>query len=145
AMHVLHIVQLYHPVATGAARYFAEIGERLAREGHRVTVFATDAYDLEYLWTPGRRRVDQPEENHHGVRILRFPVRRIPGPPITYPILRRLMVEISRLPGSAALLRRLATLTPRLPDMRHELQSAAASFDLVHAGNITLDFALFPA
>lgn len=47
-MHFLHIVQLYYPVATGAGRYFAEVGERLAREGHRVTVLATDAYDLEH-------------------------------------------------------------------------------------------------
>ena len=46
-MHILHVVQLYYPVASGAGRYFAEIGERLAAEGHTVTVLSTDAYDLE--------------------------------------------------------------------------------------------------
>jgi glycosyltransferase involved in cell wall biosynthesis len=145
-MHVLHIAQLYYPVASGAGRYFAEIGERLAAEGHRVTVLATDAYDLEYFWNGARRRVATPEETHNGVRIIRLPVQRIPGPPIVYPILRRLMVEISRAPGTAPLLRRMAMLTPRLPDMRRFLQAnAAETFDVVHATNITLDFAIFPA
>jgi glycogen synthase len=145
-MHFLHIVQLYYPVATGAGRYFAEVGERLAREGHQVTVLATDAYDLEYFWNPARRRIEPAEELHNGVRILRLPVRRIPGPPIVYPILRRLMVELGRMPGTAPLLRRMATITPRLPDMRRFFERHAAEpFDLVHTTNISLDFAILPA
>jgi len=145
-MHFLHIVQLYYPVATGAGRYFAEVGERLAREGHQVTVLATDAYDLEYFWNPARRRVELAEETHNGVRIVRLPVRRIPGPPIAYPILRRLMLELSRIPGSVPLLRRMAQITPRLPDLaRFFTQNAGTRFDLVHTCNITLDFAIFPA
>jgi glycosyltransferase involved in cell wall biosynthesis len=145
-MHFLHVVQLYYPVATGAGRYFAEIGERLAREGHRVTVLATDAYDLEYFWDGARRRVETREETHNGVRIVRAAVRRAPGPPIVYPILRRLMTEISRIRGTEPLLRRLATVTPRLPELRDFFRhSAREPFDLVHAGNITLDFAVLPA
>ena len=145
-MHILHIVQLYYPVASGAGRYFAEIGERLAAEGHAVTVLSTDAHDLEFFWNAARRRVETPAETHNGVRIIRFPVRRIPGPPIAYPILRRLMVEVSRLPGTVPLLRRMAMLTPQLPNMRRFFQAHAAEhFDLIHATNITLDFAILPA
>ena len=145
-MHFLHVVQLYYPVATGAGRYFAEVGERLAREGHRVTVLATDAYDLEYFWNPARRRVELAEETHNGVRIVRLPVRRLPGPPIAYSILRRLMVEISRLPGSTPLLRSMARITPRLPDLaRFFVGSTGERFDLIHTCNITLDFAILPA
>jgi glycosyltransferase involved in cell wall biosynthesis len=145
-MHILHIVQLYYPVASGAGRYFAEVGERLAAEGHRVTVLSTDAYDLEYFWNSARRRVETSEETHNGVRIIRFPVQRIPGPALVYPILRRLMVELSRLPATAPLLRRMAMLTPRLPDMRRYLQAHTAEpFALIHATNITLDFAILPA
>src|SRR5258706_8804080 len=143
-MNILHVVQLYYPVASGAARYFAEIGERLVREGHSVTVLATDAYDLEHFWAPGRRRVERPDEVHNGVRIVRLAVRRLPGPALLYPILRRLMVEISRLPGTAPLLRRLAAITPRLPAMPGYLR-AAERFDLIHTTNITLDFAVLPA
>ena len=143
-MNILHVVQLYYPVASGAARYFAEIGERLEREGHRVTVLATDAYDLEHFWAPGRRRVEQSNELHNGVRILRLPVWRMPGPALLYPVIRRLMVEISRLPGTAPLLRRLAQITPRLPAMPAYLR-AVERFDLIHTTNITLDFAILPA
>lgn len=143
-MHILHVVQLYYPVASGSVRYFAEIGERLAREGQRVTVLTTDAYDLEHFWLAGRRRVETPEEWHNGVRIVRLPVRRMPGPPLTYPILRRLMVEVSRLPRTEPLLRHMASLTPRLPTITAML-AALGPFDLIHAGNITLDFAILPA
>lgn len=142
-MRVLHVVQLYHPVASGAARYFAEAGARLAREGHEVTVLATDAHDLEHLWMPGKRRVDPAEERHHGVRIVRLPVRRAPGPPVVYPLIRRLMVELSRLPRTEPALRRMALLTPRLPGLDRFLASSGP-YDLVHATNITLDFAILP-
>src|SRR5262249_4582988 len=87
-----------------------------------------------------------PEETRNGVRIVRLPVRRIPGPPIVYPILRRLMVELSRLPGTTSLLRRMAMLTPRLPDMRRFLlENSTSRFDLVPATTIPLDFAILPA
>lgn len=144
-MHILHIAQLYYPVASGAARYMREIGERLAREGHRITVLSTDAYDLEHFWAPHRRRVDQPIEEHHGVRIVRLPVRRLPGPALLYPAIRRLMTELSRLPGSTALLRRMALITPHLAGLDAFLRAhAGAPFDLIHAVNITLDFAILP-
>jgi glycosyltransferase involved in cell wall biosynthesis len=143
-MHFVHVAQLYYPVASGSVRYFEEISERLAREGHRVTVLATDAHDLEHFWAPGKRRVDVPEEIHNGVRIIRLPVRRAPGLPIVYPVLRRLMVEFGRVPGSVPLLRRMATLTPRLPTLAATLRGLAP-VNLVHTTNITLDFAILPA
>jgi len=146
SLHFLHMVQLYQPVPSGAARYFIEIGSRLVAEGHRVTVLATDAFDLEYLWSPHKRRVEAHEDVYQGVRVLRFPVRRIPGPPIVYPLLRRAMVELSRLPGTTALLRRMALLTPRQPELYSFLRTAPELADvaLVHTTNITLDFGILP-
>jgi glycosyltransferase involved in cell wall biosynthesis len=144
-MHVLHVVQLYHPVASGSVRYFVEIGARLVREGHRVTVLTTDAYDLEHFWASGKRRIDVPEEVHEGVQIVRLPARRLPGPALLYPIIRRLMVELSRAPGSAPLLRRMAQITPHLPGIQAFLDAHAHTpFDLIHTTNITLDFAILP-
>jgi glycosyltransferase involved in cell wall biosynthesis len=140
---ILHVVQLYYPVSSGAGRYFAEIGERMVAEGHQVTVLATDAYDLEHLWLAGRRRVELPEETRRGVRIVRLPVWRAPGPARTYGALRMLMTKLSTLPGSIPLLRRLALLTPRMVGLERFL--ANERFDLIHTTNITLDFALLPA
>ena len=142
-MHVLHVVQLYHPVASGAGRYFREIGERLVAEGHCVTVLATDACDLEHIWMSGRRRIETPVEIFNGVQIVRLPIRRRPGPAILYPALRRLMTEISRLPATAPLLRCLALWTPQWPGVETFL-AQYGPFDLVHATNITLDFAILP-
>ena len=142
-MHFLHVVQLYHPVASGAGRYFRAIGERLAAEGHRVTVLATDAHDLEHIWMPGRRRVETATEWFNGVQIVRLPIVRRPGPPLIYPVIRRLMTEISRLPNTTPLLQRLATWTPRWPGVETFFEQYGP-FDLVHATNITLDFALLP-
>ncbi len=142
-MHFLHVVQLYHPVASGAGRYFRAIGERLVAEGHRVTVLATDAHDLEHIWMPGRRRVEPATEWFNGVQIVRLPIVRRPGPPLLYPALRRLMTEISRLPDTTPLLQRLATWTPRWPGVETFFEQYGP-FDLVHATNITLDFALLP-
>lgn len=149
-MHVLHLVQLYRPVPSGASRYFVETGERLVREGHRVTVLTTDAFDLEHLWAAGRRTIAEREDEHQGVRVLRFPVKRVPGPALTYAVLRRLMVELSRVPVPrrylVPLLRRLATITPRVPDMVRYLETSPDMADvaLVHSTNITLDFAIVP-
>lgn len=148
-MHVLHAVQLYRPVPSGAARYFVEVGERLAQEGHRVTVVATDAFDLEHLWLAGRRHIEELEDYHNGVRVQRFAVRRLPGPALTYPVLRRLMVELGRfLPGRLAvpLLSRLAQITPQLVGFEGYLRRAPelADVDLLHSTNITLDFMLLP-
>jgi glycosyltransferase involved in cell wall biosynthesis len=144
-VNILHVVQLYYPVASGAGRYFAEVGERLAREGHHVTVLSTDAYDLEHFWAAGRRRVAIARETRNGVEIVRLPVRRLPGPALLYPIVRRLMVEISRVPGTGPLLRRMAAITPRLAGLRSFLRAYSGRFGLVHATNITLDFAVLPA
>jgi glycosyltransferase involved in cell wall biosynthesis len=144
-MHILHLPQIYHN-ASGAARYFIEVGERLVADGHRVTVVSTNAFDLEHLWAPGKRTIDEPRSQHNGVQVIRLPVRRAPGPPIVYPIIRRLMLELGRLPGSAALLRRMATLTPRMVGLQALLDSPAfADIDLLHTTNITLDFAILPA
>jgi glycosyltransferase involved in cell wall biosynthesis len=148
-MHILHVVQLYRPVPSGAARYFVEIGERLVHEGHRVTVLATDAFDLEHLWAAGRRSIPQPTDSHAGVQVRRFAVRRLPGSPLLYPLLRRLMVELGRtLPrrASVPLLARLGQITPRLPALAPYLSHAPdlADVTLVHSTNITLDFAILP-
>lgn len=145
AMHFLHVIQRYYPFVGGSESYFQELSERFVREGHRVTVLTTDAWDLDHFWAAGRRTIDERCTTHNGVEIRRFPIKRAPGPPIVYPILRRLMVELGRFPGTTPLLRRMAMLTPRAPDLQHFLETTPERFDLVHTTNITLDFTILPA
>jgi len=144
-MHFLHVIQRFYPFSGGSENYFGELSQQFVRDGHQVTVLTTDAWDLDHFWAPNRRRVPQRETVHNGIRILRFPVQRAPGPPVVYPILRRLMVEFGYVPGTTPLLMRLAQLTPRVPDMVRWLQTTNEHFDLVHTTNITLDFTIIPA
>ncbi len=145
-MHVLHVIQGYHPWTGGSQRFFQEISERLVAEGHRVTVLTTEAGELEHFWMPGRRTLGPAQETVNGVQVHRFPVRRRLDRAFFFSLYRRLMAEISSLPvDTTALLRRLACFTPQLPEYEKFLAQTDASFDVVHGANITLDFMLSPA
>ena len=54
-MRLLHIIQRYHPYVGGSELYFQELSERLARAGHSVEVWTTDAWDLDYFWSKKKR------------------------------------------------------------------------------------------
>lgn len=144
-MRILHVIQRYYPFMGGSELYFQELSEQFAADGHTVTVLTTDAWDLDHFWAPGRRTIDECESVHNGVRILRFPVKRAPGPPVIYPILRRLMVELGRAPGTLPLVRRMSHFTPRVPGLDDYLRRTTDQFDIVNSTNITLDFTILPA
>jgi glycosyltransferase involved in cell wall biosynthesis len=140
-MRVLHINHRYWPYQGGSELYFQELSERLAALGHQVTVWTTDAWDLEHFWAAGQRRVGVVEETHNGVAIRRFPVRRPPLPPIYYRVLRRAMAEANDLPlPLTPLLRRAGLYSPWVPAMAAAFRALPPdAFDLVHASNITLE------
>jgi len=46
-MKVLHVNPRYYPYIGGSELYCQELSERLVQDGHQVTVFTTDAWDLE--------------------------------------------------------------------------------------------------
>jgi glycosyltransferase involved in cell wall biosynthesis len=118
--------------------------ERLAADGHSVTVLTTDAWDLEHFWSKGKRRIEREHEVINGVTVRRFPVARTVDVPLFFPVLRRLMAEIGRVPKTERLLRRLSAWTPRLPAMERYLATTDEQFDLVSTANITFDFAIQP-
>ena len=140
-MRILHLIQRYYPYVGGSELYIGEISERLARAGHHVEVWTTDAWDLDYFWSGRARRVSSPLDKRKGVLIRRFKVRRPPLPPIYYRALRRAMAEASDLaPRSTPLLRSLSRLTPWVPDMERALRALPpGAFDLVHSANISLE------
>ena len=139
-MRILHIVQRYWPIRGGAEIHLGEISSRLAADGHRVTVATTDAQDFELFWDPRRRRMASREAWHAGVRILRFPVRHLPVPRLTYPGVRRLLWLLSglRLPP-VSLLSRLARYTPWVPDLWSWLERTDEAFDLIAGMTITFE------
>jgi glycosyltransferase involved in cell wall biosynthesis len=145
----LHIIQRYYPYIGGSELYFGVLSEWFAARGDRVTVYTTDAWDLEHFWADGKRRIDWGEgrREHNGVTIRRFDVRRPPLWRIGYPVTRRLMTEISGfpLPGAEAALRRAGHLSPWLPSLERALRDETERFDLVHSANIALEAPILAA
>ncbi len=132
-MRLLHLTSRYHPGLGGGETYLREFSERLAGDGHQVTVATTDAADTAYFWNPRARRLGEPQAEHHGVTIRRFPLRHLPGAPLTYALWRYLAFwGLSHLLPVAAL-NRLARYTPWSPALWHWLETTPERFDVVAA------------
>jgi glycosyltransferase involved in cell wall biosynthesis len=119
------------------------LSEWFAARGDRVTVYTTDAWDLEHFWAGGKRRIDWGEapREHNGVTIRRFEVRRPPLWRLGYPVARRLMTQLSDLPlpGGETTLRQAGRFSPWVPSLARALREESARFDLVHSANIALE------
>jgi glycosyltransferase involved in cell wall biosynthesis len=140
-MRILHVIQRYYPYIGGSELYFQELSERLARAGHHVEVWTTDAWDLDYFWSAKARRVEAERDTHNGVAIRRFRVKHLPLPPIYYRAWRRGMAEIARLLlPTAKLLGAMSRITPWVPSLRRALDRLPpGAFDVVHSTNIPFE------
>lgn len=139
-MRILHITQRYWPAYGGAEVHLAELSARLAGAGHEVTVLTTDALDLETFWNPRRRHIPEQTEVHQGVRILRFPLRYLPWPGLSYPGMRRLLWLLSRLQlAPVAALHWVARYAPWCPRLWQWLASTDELFDLIAGMNIVFE------
>ena len=78
-MRVAHFVQRYPPALGGSEAYFARLGRWLAASGDEVTVFTSNAVDLEALWSPRGRRLPAGVTREDGVEVRRYDVWRVPG------------------------------------------------------------------
>jgi len=131
-MRILHLIQRYWPARGGAESHLGELSARLAAEGHQVTVATTNALDFELFWDRRSRRVVGAKETYNDVRILRFPVRHLPGSSLTYAGVRRFLWLLSMArPVPVGVLFRLARFTPWVPDLERWLVTTDEPFDLV--------------
>jgi glycosyltransferase involved in cell wall biosynthesis len=76
---VAHFVQRYPPALGGSEAYFARLGEFLVRNGVDVTVFTTNANDLEAFWSYRGRRFRAGDSLVNGVAVRRYPLCHFPG------------------------------------------------------------------
>ncbi len=145
-MRVLYVIQRYAPAVNGASLIFQENGERLAHAGHAVTVYTTDAWDLERFWRDDRGRVDVQSETLNEVFIERFPVEYLPLSPLTFPGIKRVMGLLGELPfNTKPLLFGFARLVPYVPELDAMLDTSSERFDIVHTANISLDSSVYAA
>jgi glycosyltransferase involved in cell wall biosynthesis len=145
-LKILHVIQRYYPYIGGAELTFQEIAERLARDGHAITVYTTDAWDLERFWRSDKRAVELESETYNDVFIERFEIEYLPFARLTFPAIRRGMSMLAQLPyHTTPLLFSLSRYTPYIPSLDTALDTTSEHFDLVHTGNISLDSAVYAA
>ncbi|MBN9389893.1 MAG: glycosyltransferase family 4 protein [Chloroflexi bacterium] len=142
----LHINPRYFPYIGGSEYYMQQLAERLAavEPASKVSVFTTDAWDLEHFWRAGKRTIPEKQTRLNRVEIERFPVQRFPVvSPLFYPGLRRVLSILSEspLPDRLAIpaLNQLCRVTPLVPALTREIFRHSEKFDLVHAANAPFD------
>ncbi len=77
-MRVAHFVQRYPPALGGSEAYFARLSRHLAAQGDEVTVFTTNAIDLENFYTRRGRRIPAGRQREDGVEVRRYPLLHLP-------------------------------------------------------------------
>ncbi|MCC7201190.1 MAG: glycosyltransferase family 4 protein [Nitrospirae bacterium] len=76
-MRILHVCPLYYPVVGGVENVFRAVSEGMAERGDDVTVFTTTGRSLGAFMNPMTEPLPSGEEMIHGVRVRRFPYRRV--------------------------------------------------------------------
>lgn len=145
-MRILYVIQRYAPYIGGAELVFQENAERLARDGHAVTVYTTDAWDLERFWRADKRAVALENETLNQVFVQRFPIEYLPLSQFAFPALKRgmsILADVSK--NTTPLLFSLARYVPYVPELDRALDTSSERFDLVHTANISLDSSVYAA
>ena len=124
-MRIAHFVHRYPPAPGGAEAYFAQLSRALAQAGHQVTVFTTNALDLQAFWSRSGQRLPAGRTVEEGVEVRRYPLSYIPCQRY---LLRAL--SLFPLPRWQAW---TVSCTPLLPELWRECGQADDAFDIVHA------------
>lgn len=135
-MKCAHFIHRYWPARGGSEKFFEEISERLAADGNDVSVFTTEAIDIQHYWLPDKEMNDVSRETHNGVDVRRFKVRKLPKHPQALRVL-------GKVPGS--LPRSFFSFpSPMVPDMLRAARSDEP-FNIVHATALPYDAILYCA
>jgi glycosyltransferase involved in cell wall biosynthesis len=73
-MHVAFVVPRFFPYRGGYENSLLALARYLMAHGHRVTVFATVADDLEAFWLPGFKTFPEGQASLDGILVHRFPI-----------------------------------------------------------------------
>src|SRR5439155_2823829 len=78
-LRVAHFVQRYPPALGGSEAYFARLSRHLTAAGDAVTVFTSNALDLEAFWSKRGRCLPAGVDTQDGVTVRRYALARWPG------------------------------------------------------------------
>jgi glycosyltransferase involved in cell wall biosynthesis len=77
--YVVHVCPRYAPARGGVELFFSKVSEDLARRGHRVSVWTTDAATVGAFTSQSGQPLRPVRETIRGVEVQRFPVRYLPA------------------------------------------------------------------
>ncbi len=75
---ILYVIHRFWPYPGGAERLFWEWAKSSRDDGYDVTVFTTDAWDIEYFHDRSKRRIAPSRETAEGISIRRFNILSLP-------------------------------------------------------------------
>jgi glycosyltransferase involved in cell wall biosynthesis len=125
-LRIAHFVQRYPPAQGGSEAYFARLSRWLAARGDDVTVFTTNAVDLDAFWSPGRSCVPPGVRREDGVTVRRYRLIRLPL------LQTRFLKALSLVPWRPWQLWTVSC-NPLAPEMAWDAWRPAERFDVVHA------------
>jgi len=144
-MRVLHVSPLYWPSLGGAEQVTQMLSERMAREGHVVTVLSSDAASVERFWSARAPRVTRNEERLNGVQVRRVAVAPFPLGRLSLFITRGLAIRLFDPLRLRKLVRYIGGWMPHLPQFRRVLNALLQDIDVVHAFNLSWESCLVDA
>ncbi len=124
-MHIAHFIHRYPPALGGSERYFARLGDYLVQRGHQVTVWTTNAVDLEAFWQSQSRRVAAGIVCENGLTIRRYAPWLWPG--------RRYMLKSLSLVPWPPLQAMSLPCNPIAVHMWRDVGQCREQYDAVHA------------
>ena len=133
---IVHVCPMYFPARGGVEQFFLRLSEHLAKQGHDVTVWTTDARVVRGFTSPAEPRFPKADEHLNGVRVRRFPVRHVPAQ-------RFLRTAAHVLPFGVRWKCDTLRWTPWVPSMTREAGRSDRPADLVHAAGLPYSSLLF--
>ena len=129
--HAVLVTPAYPPFPGGGERYVGAVARGLVTAGWRVTVLTSSATTEADFWRGAPGASDRDED---GVRVIRRPLRPMPGGRAGLLLWRKAMVLLSALPTNpAGALMRMARRVPAIDGLDEAL--AGLDADVLHAFN----------
>src|SRR5438093_2072735 len=124
-MRIAHFIQRYPPALGGSEAYFARLSRFLVAQSDHVSVFTSNAVDLEAFWSAAATVAAGVGVGDDNIEVHRYPLLR-------WPARRWLLKPLSLIPHR---LWQCLTLpcNPICPAMWRDAGHGDFSFDVVHA------------
>ncbi|MFZ0545860.1 MAG: glycosyltransferase, partial [Candidatus Promineifilaceae bacterium] len=143
SLNLLFLTPAFPPFPGGGEQYALSLANELARRGHAITVLTSSARTERDFWQTASQSAVITREGHPNLKIIRCPLKPIPGGRPGLLLWRKLMVLLSALPGDHSRpLLQMARRVPTIPKLEPALNQLDTPFDLVQVFNLSWEYPL---